>query len=250
MFRSSSQNEKIEISYILSRKTIVKRETQPKVMIMETKIVYFNEPGPQNTERVIEAVKERLKDSDIKHVVVASESGKTALKVAKALKDLDVKVICISGYAGIRKVEGRPWPDIKGKIKEELNSLNVKILSETPWIFKSSAIDYQFLGEAAPSTIMHKVLSKLMGYGFKTAIEITLLAADAGAIPIDKEVISIAGTGWLGGGADCAIIVRPSVLPDAWFIDSEKGIEVREIIAIPRVKFNERLIKLLKGKPI
>ena len=218
--------------------------------MMEKKIVYFDEGGPQNTEMVIEAVKNRLKDSDIKHVVVASESGKTALKVAKALKGLDVKVICVSGYAGIRKTEGRSWPDIKGELKEELDSLNVKILTETPWIFKSSAIDYQFLGEAAPSTIMHKVLSRLMGYGFKTAIEITLLAADAGAIPIDKEVISIAGTGWLGGGADCAIIVRPSVLPDAWFTDAEKGIEVREIITMPRVKFSERLSKLLKGKSI
>jgi hypothetical protein len=220
------------------------------VMMMEKKIVYFEQAGPQNTEMVIEAVKNRLKDSDIKHVVVASESGKTALKVAKALKGLNVEIICVSGYAGIRKTEGRSWPDIKGELKEELDSLNVKILIETPWIFKSSAIDYQFLGEVAPSTIMHKVLSRLMGYGFKTAIEITLLAADAGAIPINREVVSIAGTGWLGGGADCAIIVRPSVLPNAWFIDAEKGIEVREIIAIPRVKFNKRLIKLLKGKSI
>jgi len=217
---------------------------------MEKKITYFSESGPQNTEKVIEVVKERLKGSEIKHIVVASESGKTALKVARALKDFGVNVICVSGYAGIRKVEDRPWPDMKDEIKEELESLNVKILAETPWIFKSSAIDYQFLGEAAPSTIMHKILSRLMGYGFKTAIEITLLAADAGAIPTDKEVISIAGTGWLGGGADCAIIVRPSVLPDAWFIMAEKGIEVREIIGMPRVKFPERLTKLLKGKPI
>jgi len=96
---------------------------------------------------------------------------------------------------------------------------------------------------------MHKVLSRLMGYGFKTAIEITLLAADVGAIPIDEEVVSIAGTGWLGG-ADCAITVKPSVLPDAWFLDIERGIEVREIIAMPRVKFSKRLIRVLEGKSI
>ncbi|MEM3549914.1 MAG: pyruvate kinase alpha/beta domain-containing protein [Candidatus Bathyarchaeia archaeon] len=215
---------------------------------MEKRILYFDEPGLQNTEVVIQAVKERLKDSKIKYVVVASESGNTALKVAKALKNSNVRIVCVSGYAGIRKTEGRPWPDIRGEVKEELDNLNVKIIDETPWIFRSSAIDYHFLGEAAPSTIMHKILSRLMGYGFKTAIEITLLAAEAGAIPTDEEVIAIAGTGWLGGGADCAIIIRPSVLPDAWFIDVEKGIEVREIIAMPRVKFPERLIKLLKEK--
>jgi len=215
---------------------------------MERKIIYFSEPGPQNTDAVVEAIRERVKDSDLKYVVVASESGKTALKVARALKDFGVKVVCVSAYAGIRKTEGRTWPDIKGEVKEELDRFSVKILNETPWIFRSSAIDYQFLGEVAPSIIMHKVLSRLMGYGFKTAIEITLLAAEAGVIPVDEEVVAVAGTGWLGGGADCAIVVRPSVLPDAWFMDVEKGIEVREIIAIPRLKFPEKLVKLLKGK--
>jgi hypothetical protein len=217
---------------------------------MENKTVYFDEPGSKNTDDVIKSVKDRLRDSEIKHVVVASESGKTALRVARELKHLDVRVVCVSGYAGIRKVEGRSWPDMNGSMMQELESLNVKILKETPWIFKSSAIDYQFLGESSPSCIMHKVLSRLMGYGFKTAVEITLLAADAGAIPSDEEVIAIAGTGWLGGGADCAIIVRPSVLPDAWFLDPEKGMEIKEIIAMPRTKFPERLIKVLKGKPI
>lgn len=47
---------------------------------------------------------------------------------------------------------------------------------------------------------------------FKTAIEIGLLAADVGAVPTDEEIISIAGTGELGGG-DCAIILKPSIIP-------------------------------------
>jgi len=215
---------------------------------MEKKIIYFEELGPRNTDAVIEAVKERLKDSNIKHVVVASESGRTALKVAKALKDSGAKIICVSGYAGIRRVEKRSWPDIKGEMKKELEAFNVKILDETPWIFRSSAFDYSFLGEHAPSTIIHKFLSRTMGYGFKTAIEITLLAAEAGAIPTDEEVVAVAGTGWLGGGADCAIIVKPSVLPDGFFMDIENGLEVREIIAIPRVKFSAPLIKSLKSR--
>jgi len=215
---------------------------------MEKKTIYFDEPGPGNTEAVIQAVRERLRNSNIKHVVVASESGKTALKVAKALKDFGVKTVCVSGYAGIRTVEKRPWPDIKGERKKELETFNVKILNETPWIFKSGAFDYHFLGEHAPSYIIHKFLSRTMGYGFKTAIEITLLAAETGAIPIEEEVVAIAGTGWLGGGADCAVIIKPSVLFDAFFMDAERGMEVREIIAIPRVKFPERLIKSLKSK--
>ena len=41
-----------------------------------------------------------------------------------------------------------------------------------------------------------------MGYGFKRAIEITLLAVDVGVIQIDEEIIANAGTGGLGRGAD------------------------------------------------
>jgi len=57
-----------------------------------------------------------------------------------------------------------------------------------------------------------------------------LLAAEAGAIPIDDGVVAIAGTGWLGGGAACAVIIKPSILTDRFFIDPERGIEVREIL--------------------
>jgi hypothetical protein len=44
--------------------------------------------------------------------------------------------------------------------------------------------------------------------------------------------------------ADCAIIVRPSVAPKT--TDAETGLEVREIIAILRVKFSAELIKKIK----
>jgi len=56
--------------------------------------------------------------------------------------------------------------------------------------------------------------------------------------------VAIAGTGWLGGGADCAIVVRSSVVPKT--TDVEKGLEVREIIALPRLKFTSDLIKKIK----
>lgn len=185
-------------------------------------------------------------------MLVASDSGRTAVKAAQALKNYKIELVCVSGYAGIRKIEEKSWPSIKGEIREELKSLGVKILDETPYIFKDAAFDYQFLKEHTPSYIIHKFLSRALGYGFKTAIEIALLAADVGAVPIDQEIISIAGTGELGGGADCAIILKPSIIPEGYLLDLEKGLEVREIIALPRIKFSKRLIKLLKrkGKPI
>jgi hypothetical protein len=215
-------------------------------MFQDKSIRYFDEPGPQNTEALIEAVKERIEESGIKHVVVASESGKTALKVAEVLKDLDVKVVCVTAYAGLRLAwpESGEWPGITGQIRRRLENLGVKIVEETPWIFKGVTFDAQFLRRVAPSWAIHEFVSRTMGYGFKTALEAALIAAEAGAVPISEEVISIAGTGRLRGGADCAIVVRPSVVQRA--TDVEKGLEVREIIAMPRIKFNKELVDRIK----
>lgn len=65
---------------------------------VERKILYFEKPGPHNTGKLVNAVKERVKEGDIKYVVVASISGQTALKVAQALKDKGVSVVCVSGF--------------------------------------------------------------------------------------------------------------------------------------------------------
>jgi len=60
-------------------------------MFWDKSIRYFDEPGPQNTVALIDAVKERIKGSEIEYVV-ASESGATALKVTEALKDSKLKL--------------------------------------------------------------------------------------------------------------------------------------------------------------
>jgi hypothetical protein len=215
-------------------------------MFQDKKIRYFSEPGPENGDALIETVKERIMELGIRFVVVASDSGGTALRVAEALRDLTVKVVCVTAYAGVRLAwpQGGRWPSISGDIRRKLEDLGVKIVEETPWIFKGVTFDAQFLRRAAPSWAIHEFVCRTMGYGFKTSLEVALIAAEAGAVPIDEEVVAIAGTGWLGGGADCAIVVRSSVVPKT--TDVEKGLEVREIIALPRLKFTSDLIKKIK----
>lgn len=203
-------------------------------------VLYFDEPGPQNTDAVIQAVKERLQELGIKHVVVASESGRTALKVAEALRELNVNVVCVTAYAAVRRKYEEELPPghyLSDEMREKLRGLGVKVLEESFWPLSGSTVDYAFLGEQGPSMIVHQILSRLLGYGFKTAIEVALVAADVGAIPVDQEAIAIAGTGWAGGGADCAIVVKPAGIFGKEFLDVEKGMEVREIIAMPRPKF-------------
>jgi len=215
-------------------------------MFQDKKTRYFSKPGPENSEALIEAVKERIAELRIRFVVVASDSGSTALQVAEALHGMAVKVVCVTAYAGVKLAwpQSGKWPSITGNVRKKLEDLGVKIVEETPWIFKGVTFDAQFLKRSAPSWIIHEFVCRTMGYGFKTSLEVALIAAEAGAVPTDEEAIAIAGTGWLGGGADCAIIVRPSVVPKT--TDVETGLELREIIAIPRIKFTTELINKIK----
>ena len=62
--------------------------------------------------------------------------------------------------------------------------------------------------------------------GMKVCVEIVAMAADVGAIPIEQDVISIAGT---GRGADTAIVIKPAHTLNIF------DIRIREIIAKPRI---------------
>ncbi len=52
---------------------------------MEKKIEYFENPGIENTDRLIELVKKRAAELGIKTMVVASVSGESSLKLANAI---------------------------------------------------------------------------------------------------------------------------------------------------------------------
>lgn len=65
---------------------------------------------------------------------------------------------------------------------------------------------------------------RFFGQGMKVIVEIASMAADAGVIPADKDVLVIAGS---GRGSDTAVILRPA--------NSHRifDLVIREIIAKP-----------------
>ena len=61
--------------------------------------------------------------------------------------------------------------------------------------------------------------------GMKVCVEVALMAANAGLIPLEDDVIAICGTGYC---ADTAIVVKPA------YPRTFHELEIREIIAKPR----------------
>jgi len=88
-------------------------------------IVYFDRPGPQNTDAVMEAVKKRREELGIGYVVVASNSGETALKLWNELKDADVKLISILEHAGF---SGGDKQSINPEKRKELEDKGIEVL--------------------------------------------------------------------------------------------------------------------------
>ena len=57
----------------LDNNSVIRGET------MEKNIYYFESSGKQNTDKLIELVKQRKEELGVKSIVVASTSGKSAL---------------------------------------------------------------------------------------------------------------------------------------------------------------------------
>jgi hypothetical protein len=67
---------------------------------------------------------------------------------------------------------------------------------------------------------------RIFGEGMKVVAEISVMAADAGLIRTDEEVIAIAGT---GRGADTAVVLRPAHAQQ--FFD----LRILEVLCKPRL---------------
>lgn len=200
----------------------------------------FDKPGPANTENVLKAVRERVKEGDIRHVVVASIRGETALRAALELEGLSVSIVCVSGPPSWSIFEEYQYPMVRGEIREKLEKLNVTIVDKMLSTL-CDTLDFGLAryGYIPASFAVYETLLAVGGYGMKTAVEALLMATDYGAIPAYTPTISVAGT---DKGADTAIVAKSTYSPCVFSKDSKRRFQVFEIIAMPRTKIWYRTI--------
>jgi uncharacterized protein len=186
---------------------------------MEKKIYYFQNPGMENTDKVIELVKERKEELGIKNIVVASVSGKTGLKILKNIDD--AQIVNITHHAGFK---GGDASEIKPEYKQKLENAGVPVYAASHSLSGVGRGITNKFGGITPVEVIAATL-RLFSQGIKVCVEISIMAADAGLIPTDKEVIAIGGT---GKGVDTAMVLKPAHMSN--FFD----LRIREIIAMPR----------------
>ena len=185
----------------------------------ETPVVYFTETGPRNTGVVLDCVRRRGQQLNIKTVLVASVSGQTALK-ARGVLDPATNIVAVSHVTGFAQPDQQEMP---AEVRQELISKGVTVLT-APHAFGGVGRGIRKkLGTYQVDEIIAYTL-RIFGQGTKVAIELALMAADAGLARTDQDVISVAGT---SKGADTALVLRPANSSD--FL----SLQVREIICKP-----------------
>ncbi|MEM3577717.1 MAG: pyruvate kinase alpha/beta domain-containing protein [Candidatus Bathyarchaeia archaeon] len=186
---------------------------------VETKALYFREAGAKNTETLLEFVRTYAEREGIRDIVVASTTGETGAKVAKIFKEYNVVVV--THHFGFRE-PGKT--ELQEEFRKEITANGAKIFTGIHALSSVERAIRKDFGTIAPLELIANVL-RLMGEGTKVCVEITLMAADAGLISVDRDVVAIAGT---GRGADTALRIKPSNA--ARFFD----LKIREVIAKPQ----------------
>jgi len=187
----------------------------------EKTITYFDRPGEENAETVLRLAKERAEKLRIRDLVVASTRGETGAKASDLFKGFNVVVV--THHTGFREPGTQELTEEKRK---EIEKNGGKILTGTHAFMNVERAIRSKFGTAYPTEIIAQTL-RLFGEGTKVAVEIVAMAADAGLIPVDREVLSIAGT---GKGADTAMIVQPANSTRIF------DMTIKEIIAKPRAR--------------
>jgi hypothetical protein len=187
-------------------------------------ITYFEKCGKENTKETIEASKRRADELNIHNIVVATTRGSTALEASKIFNGSKYNLVAVNLSYGVQQSYGKNF-HMTGEEKKRLSENGVTVFTGIHALGHNVATSFRkrYRGESIESVVQDTLYRFCVG--MKVCVEVVLMAADAGLIPIDEEVIAIGGTGW---GADTSVVIKPAC--SEHFHD----LEIREIITKPR----------------
>lgn len=184
-------------------------------MVVElAEITYFESSGRENTDETLRIVKNYAEKEGIRNVVLASTTGYTAEKAAEVFKDFSLVVVThVSSFREPNKQE------FSCDLREKLEDKGIRVLT-TSHAFDgvNKLADAGSIGQIIRDTL------RMFCEGVKVAVEIAAMAADAGLVRTDEDIVSIAGT---GRGADTALVIKPAISKRLF------DMRIRKILAKP-----------------
>ncbi len=190
--------------------------------IMELETLVFETAGKGNTDATLQIAKERALALGIKQIVVASSHGYTARKAQALFAPEGIKVVAI--YIP-HSHENKGWV-MSAEEKAGLEKLGVNVHTGVAALGGDVGSAFSTVrGGCTPEQIVCDTFYRF-SQGMKVAVQCLLMAAEAGLLDMDQEVVAIGGT---GGGADTAIVCKPA------YPQTFHELEVREVLAKPRI---------------
>jgi uncharacterized protein len=170
---------------------------------IEERVFYFEKKGAANTERAIDIALRFCEERNIGKIVVASSTGKTALKMKEKAK-AGLEIIGVTYSAGSKyREEVEEFNKNRGALEKKGIRIvrGLHALSATERGFEN-----KYKNGLLPLNIVADTL-RMFSQGMKVCVEIAVMAAEHGFITPDEEIVAVGGS---GHGADTAVVMRPA----------------------------------------
>ena len=160
-------------------------------------IFYFHVCGQVNTKQTLELALQRARELQIEKLVVASETGLSALKAADMLHNSEINLIVVTSAAGTR-IEDTIIGDLRIgipdlKIWNQLEKGGVTIVRATDPLYNiAAALEHQ--GIPTLATFIRKCLG-MISSGTAVCVTSVLMATDNGILTDGEDVVAAAGHG-------------------------------------------------------
>ena len=163
-------------------------------------MVLFKKAGAGNTKATVDIVLTVSNEKNINEIVFPSVSGYTA-SFFKNVRDKNL--VCVTHVQGFSE---NGMNEMSIKTREELINFGIKVLTTTHILSGAERGISRKFGGIYPVEIIANTL-RMFGQGVKVAVEIAIMALDAGLVSYGNPIISLGGT---EEGVDTAIIIIPS----------------------------------------
>ena len=164
-------------------------------------MTYWQQAGEMCTKDTAKLTFQRWQEVSCP-VVVASNTGATVDAFHQAGIPYGA-MVCVTHMVGFRE----PGHDeMAVEDRQRLQSAGCKVLTTThAFAGVDRGLRFGFQGIYPPEIIAHAL--RMLGQGTKVAVEIAIMALDAGLIRHGEPVLAVGGT---GRGADTALFITPA----------------------------------------
>ncbi len=187
---------------------------------IEGSIFYFKKKGAVNTDRTIDLALRCCEERNIEKIVVASSTGKTALRLKEKAKP-GLEIIGVTFGAGSKyKEEVEEF----NKNRHALEQQGIRVVRGLHALSATErGFENKYKNELLPLNIVADTL-RMFSQGMKVCVEISIMAAEHGFITPDEDIVAVGGS---GHGADTSVVMRAAYARNMF------DIKIKAILCMP-----------------